>query len=106
MSVTREDVLAALGKIKGERMIVGFALETDDVEKNALDKLKRKHCDLIVVNNPHIDGAAFAHDTNVVQVYGPKGLLYQSDGPESKRLVAHRILTLVSDQDAFQKLLV
>jgi phosphopantothenoylcysteine decarboxylase/phosphopantothenate--cysteine ligase len=99
-----EDILAALGDIKGERMIVGFALETDDVEKNALDKLARKHCDLIVVNNPNVDGAAFGHDTNVVQVYGPDGLLYESNGPEPKRLVARRVLELVSDQEAFARL--
>lgn len=100
-----EDILAALGDIKGERMVVGFALETDDAEKNALDKLARKHCDLIVVNSPRVDGAAFGHDTNVVQVYGPDGLLYSSDGPESKHAVARRILTLVSETETFERLL-
>lgn len=99
-----EDILGSLGDIKGERMIVGFAVETDDIEKNALDKMKRKHCDLMVVNDPNVDGAAFGHDTNVVQVYGPAGLLYKSDGPEPKRLVASRILALVSEQDAFTRL--
>jgi phosphopantothenoylcysteine decarboxylase/phosphopantothenate--cysteine ligase len=95
-----EDILAALGKTKGTRRVVGFALETDDVERAALEKLERKHCDLIVVNNPNVDGAAFGHDTNVVKVYGPKGLLHESDGPESKIHLARRILTLLAEQDA------
>jgi phosphopantothenoylcysteine decarboxylase/phosphopantothenate--cysteine ligase len=101
-----EDILSSLGDIKGNRMIVGFALETDDVEKNALDKLARKHCDLIVVNNPKETGAGFEHDTNVVTIYGAAGKLYSSDGPESKRWIGRTILKLVAEQDAFKKLLV
>ncbi len=101
-----DDILASLGGIKGERMIVGFALETDDVEKNALDKLKRKHCDLIVVNNPNEQGAAFAHDTNVVSIYSAAGRLYSSDGPENKCWIARVLLKLVSEQEAFKKLVV
>jgi phosphopantothenoylcysteine decarboxylase/phosphopantothenate--cysteine ligase len=101
-----EDILASLGAIKDDRMIIGFALETDDIEKNALGKLARKNCDLIVVNNPHDDGAAFAHDTNVVSIFNAAGRLYSSDGPESKRWIARRLLKLAAEQEAFKKLLV
>jgi phosphopantothenoylcysteine decarboxylase/phosphopantothenate--cysteine ligase len=101
-----EDILAALGGIKGERIVVGFALETDDVEKNALAKLRNKNCDIIVVNNPNDEGAAFDHETNVVAVYSAAGKLYASDGPESKGWIARRVLHIVSEQDAFKKLLV
>ena len=96
-----EDILAGLGKIKGNRMIIGFALETQNIEANALDKLARKNCDLIVVNNPHTDGAAFSHLTNVVQIYNAQGKLYESAEPESKRTLARRILTLAANEAAF-----
>jgi phosphopantothenoylcysteine decarboxylase/phosphopantothenate--cysteine ligase len=99
-----EDILAGLGAMKGDRMIVGFALETENVETNAMDKLKRKRCDLIVVNNPLTEGAAFAHDTNVVTIFNPSGQLYESDTPESKREIAHRILALAAAEKAFEKI--
>lgn len=98
------DILASLGSRKGDRIIVGFALETDDMEANAMSKLERKHCDVIVANNPHQKGAAFAHDTNVVTIYGATGKLYQSDGPEPKIDVARRLLDLVSELDSFKKI--
>jgi phosphopantothenoylcysteine decarboxylase/phosphopantothenate--cysteine ligase len=101
-----EDILSSLGEDKGNRMVVGFALETEDAEKNAIAKLERKHCDLIVVNNPNDTGAAFVHDTNVVTIYNASGQLYASDAPESKRLIARTLLKLVAEQDAFKKLLV
>ena len=101
-----EDILAALGEIKGDRMIIGFALETENVEANAMDKLRRKNCDLIVVNNPHTEGAAFSHLTNVVTIYNAQGKLYESESPESKLEVARRILTLATHEGAFQKITV
>jgi phosphopantothenoylcysteine decarboxylase/phosphopantothenate--cysteine ligase len=45
------DVLAALGERKGSTFLVGFAAETDDHEKNAREKLQRKHLDAVVVND-------------------------------------------------------
>jgi phosphopantothenoylcysteine decarboxylase/phosphopantothenate--cysteine ligase len=91
-----EDILSALAALKGDQTIVGFALETDDVEANALAKMSRKKCDLMVVNDPNVEGAAFAHDTNVVAIYGGDGKLYESAGPEPKRAIALRIIELVA----------
>jgi phosphopantothenoylcysteine decarboxylase/phosphopantothenate--cysteine ligase len=99
-----EDILSALGAQKNKRMIVGFALETDEVEANALEKMRKKHCDLMVVNNPRVEGAAFSHDTNVVTILGPAGKLYESVGPEPKRAIARRILELLAGEDEFQNL--
>jgi len=45
------DVLAALGERRGESLLIGFAAETDDHERNALEKLKRKRLDAIAVND-------------------------------------------------------
>ena len=102
--VKTEDILSSLGAAKGGRIVVGFALETDDEELNALAKQQKKHCDLIVSNNPNTPGAGFSHDTNVVSVYNGKGRVYQSAGPESKRAVARTLLDLVAAEPAFKKL--
>ena len=45
-----DDILEAVGKKKGKRIVMGFALETESVERNALRKLKRKNLDLIAAN--------------------------------------------------------
>jgi len=91
--VKTEDILAALGAGKGKRVIVGFALETDDEEQNARAKLAKKQCDLVVLNRPD---AAFGRDTNVVTIYDASGVVYTSPAPESKRELAGRILELVA----------
>lgn len=91
--VKTEDILAALGAEKGKRVIVGFALETDDAEQNARAKLAKKQCDLVVLNRPD---AAFGRDTNVVTVYDASGAVYTNPTAESKRELARRILELVA----------
>jgi phosphopantothenoylcysteine decarboxylase/phosphopantothenate--cysteine ligase len=67
------DILKALGEQKGRRVLVGFALETEDGVRNARQKLTEKGLDLIVLNNPLEEGAAFGSDTNVVTFIGPGG---------------------------------
>jgi len=100
-----EDILQSLGKMKGKRFIIGFALETENVDANAATKLKKKKCDLLVVNNPLEEGAAFGHDTNAVTIYNENGRLLES-GLKSKREIADLILTAARDEKAFQKILV
>jgi phosphopantothenoylcysteine decarboxylase/phosphopantothenate--cysteine ligase len=100
-----EDILQSLGKMKGKRFIVGFALETKDVEKHAREKLSRKNCDLLVVNNPLEVGAAFEHDTNAVTIYNGKGKVLET-GLKSKREIADLILAAAREEKAFQKILV
>jgi phosphopantothenoylcysteine decarboxylase/phosphopantothenate--cysteine ligase len=60
------DILAELGQQKGNRLLVGFATETEDVLRNAARKLHSKNLDMIVANDVTQDGAGFAHDTNIV----------------------------------------
>ena len=100
-----EDILQALGKMKGKRYIIGFAVETENVKKNALSKLSRKNCDLLVVNNPAEKGAGFEHDTNAVTIYTDGGHS-QSSGLKSKREVADLILQVASNEPAFRAILV
>jgi phosphopantothenoylcysteine decarboxylase/phosphopantothenate--cysteine ligase len=60
------DILAELGRRKRRQVLVGFAAETDNLELNAVDKLRRKRLDLIVAN----DVRAFDSDTNQVVIIG------------------------------------
>jgi phosphopantothenoylcysteine decarboxylase/phosphopantothenate--cysteine ligase len=88
------DILAELGREKGNRVLVGFAAETDRVAENARGKLTRKGADMIVANDVTQEGAGFDTDTNIVT-------LYLRDGREiplpkmSKLDVANRILDQV-----------
>ncbi|HET6426083.1 MAG TPA: phosphopantothenoylcysteine decarboxylase [Planctomycetaceae bacterium] len=68
--VETADVLADLGQHKGNRWIVGFALESEEfAHVNALRKLKEKNCDAIVLNRPTAIGAA----SNSVEVIDARG---------------------------------
>ena len=63
------DILAELGREKGNRVLVGFAAETDRVAENARGKLSRKAADMIVANDVTQEGAGFDTDTNIVTLY-------------------------------------
>ena len=56
-------------------MLVGFAMETQDLLHHAQEKLERKGCDLIVANDLKEEGAGFAHDTNRVTLVARGGQL-------------------------------
>jgi phosphopantothenoylcysteine decarboxylase/phosphopantothenate--cysteine ligase len=68
-----KDILEELGKKKGNRILVGFAAETEDVVANAKKKLLEKNLDLIVVNDVTKPGAGFGSDTNQVKILYPSG---------------------------------
>ena len=61
-----QDIAAELGRQKGDRLLVGFALETDDEEAHAEEKLRKKNFDFIVLNSLRDAGAGFRGDTNKV----------------------------------------
>jgi phosphopantothenoylcysteine decarboxylase/phosphopantothenate--cysteine ligase len=85
------DILATAARNKGDRLIVGFAAETQNVGENARKKLAAKDADLIVANDVTAEGAGFDHDTNIVTLFARDG----RDLPlprMSKREVARRIL--------------
>lgn len=63
-----EDIAASLGKIKGNRVLVGFALEKENELENAKGKLDRKNFDFIVLNSMNDKGAGFNHDTNKITI--------------------------------------
>jgi phosphopantothenoylcysteine decarboxylase / phosphopantothenate---cysteine ligase len=67
------DELPRFAAKKGSRILIGFAAETEDLEVNALDKLRRKKLDLIVGNDVSRSDAGFAVDTNIVTMMGADG---------------------------------
>lgn len=70
-----KDIAAALGKEKrAGQHLVGFALETNDGELNAREKLAKKNLDFIVLNSLADEGAGFAHDTNKVSIISQEGI--------------------------------
>lgn len=74
LKLTRtDDIAATLGKRKRNgQVIVGFALETENEEQNALKKLSAKNFDLIVLNSLNDRGAGFGYDTNKVTIMDGK----------------------------------
>jgi len=71
-TVRTPDILKYLGENKKGFKLVGFALETKNEIKYAKEKIKSKHLDMIVVNNPRVKGAGFGTDTNVVTIIDKK----------------------------------
>lgn len=63
-----KDIAAELGRTKGSRVLVGFALESRDEMANAQHKLESKNLDFIVLNSLQDPGAGFAVDTNKVSI--------------------------------------
>lgn len=88
---TTTDIAATLGKTKGERLLVGFALETHDEQANAERKLQTKNLDMIVLNSLQDKGAGFGVDTNKVTILCANGT--KKDLPLlSKQEVANAII--------------
>ncbi len=68
-----KDVAQELGKIKGDKVLVGFAAETNDVLENATKKIKKKNLDFIVANDLTMQGAGFSTETNIVKIIEANG---------------------------------
>lgn len=67
--IATKDIAASLGTVKKDgQMLVGFALETNNEEANAKDKLERKNLDFIVLNSLNDKGAGFKCDTNKISI--------------------------------------
>lgn len=92
-----DDIAAELGKRKHNgQIIVGFALETEEEEVNALKKLEAKNFDLIVLNSLNDPGAGFGHDTNKVTIMdGKKKKTFEL---KSKREVAGDIVEAILEK--------
>lgn len=92
--VKTKDILKSLGAIKQENQIlVGFALETDNEKNNALEKLKTKNADFIVLNSMN-DGTPFGSDYNKITIYAKDGREI-AFSPKPKTEVAKDIINTI-----------
>lgn len=92
------DIAATLGLMKsGKQVLAGFALETDNEEANAVEKLRRKNLDFIVLNSLNEPGAGFKTDTNRVTIIDNTGLSREYS-LKAKRLVACDIVDVLIEK--------
>jgi phosphopantothenoylcysteine decarboxylase/phosphopantothenate--cysteine ligase len=91
--IETNDVVATLGACKGDRWVVGFALETDDHRLRALAKLEQKHCNLMVSNGPQAIGSP----DNQVEVLAPDGAVLAALSG-TKESVANGILAIIEER--------
>ncbi|MGB7843159.1 MAG: bifunctional phosphopantothenoylcysteine decarboxylase/phosphopantothenate--cysteine ligase CoaBC [Salinimicrobium sp.] len=85
------DILASLGNKKVKQLLIGFALETENEEENALGKLERKNLDFIVLNSLNDSGAGFRTETNKIKILFRDGEKKNFD-LKTKKEVAEDIL--------------
>lgn len=90
------DIAAALGQKKREgQLLIGFALETNDEECNAIHKLHKKNLDLIVLNSLKDANACFGYDTNKVTMIDRQENQYHYE-LKTKRDVAEDIVDRIA----------
>ncbi len=89
--VRNPDIIADIGAKKNKGILVGFAMETQDLLANARQKMIRKNMDMIIANNLRDEGAGFEGDTNIITILDRLGRTVALD-KMTKQEAAHRIL--------------
>ena len=91
-----KDIAQEIGKIKNNKILVGFAAETNDLIENASLKIKKKNLDFIVANDLTKEGAGFGVDTNIVKIIDKEGNI--TEYPKMKKEeVANIILDKIKE---------
>ncbi len=85
------DIIAEIGAKKKKGILVGFAMETQDLLANARQKLLKNNMDMIVANSLREEGAGFQTDTNIITIIDKNGKTVKLD-KMTKKDAAHRIL--------------
>jgi phosphopantothenoylcysteine decarboxylase/phosphopantothenate--cysteine ligase len=98
LQLTRtKDILKTLGGLKKKgQLLIGFALETNGERDYALEKLRSKNADLIVLNSLRDEGAGFGSDTNKITIFGKNGF-ERSYETKTKQQVAADIVDTVEN---------
>lgn len=92
-----KDILAQLGRMKTDKQtLVGFALETNNEENNAKQKLSKKNLDFIVLNSLNDKNACFGFDTNKVTIIDSNGNMTKTD-LKSKSEIAEDVVSKLID---------
>ncbi len=89
------DILAEVGQRKGDRLLIGFAAETQNLAEEGRRKLMEKKCDMVVANLVGRDGLGFESDNNEVDIMTRSGQTVHA-GPANKRDIASLILDQVA----------
>jgi phosphopantothenoylcysteine decarboxylase/phosphopantothenate--cysteine ligase len=90
--VKTKDILKEMGRRKkASQILVGFALETDNEEANAQEKVTKKNLDFVVLNSLNDQGAGFATDTNKITIIDKYNIITKFELKE-KRKVAEDIV--------------
>ena len=97
LAATR-DILKSIGQQKGDKRVMGFAAETENLRENAGKKLESKNLDMIAANDVTAAGAGFGVDTNAVTLYKRDGSFEQS-GSMTKRALADWLLDRLFPQE-------
>ena len=91
-----KDIAQEIGKIKNNKILVGFAAETNDLIENASLKIKKKNLDFIVASDLTKEGAGFGVDTNIVKIIDKEGNI--TEYPKMKKEeVANIILDKIKE---------
>ena len=90
------DILAAVSALESRPFCVGFAAETQDLEKYALDKLERKNLDMIAANQVGGSDSGFEIDFNQLEVFWPGG--HHSIAQASKPEIAKQLTDLIAER--------
>ena len=94
--VKNPDILKTMGERKSRQFLVGFALETQNEEENALGKLQKKNLDMIVLNSLRDEGAGFKNDTNKIKIFTKNDR--KEFALKAKNEVAKDILNVVAQE--------
>ena len=84
-----------MGQRKGDRLLIGFAAETQNLLEEARRKMLSKKCDMVVANYVNQDGLGFESDRNEVEILKRSGEVVHA-GPADKKEIAARILEQVA----------
>jgi phosphopantothenoylcysteine decarboxylase/phosphopantothenate--cysteine ligase len=95
------DILAWASDNKTNQKVVGFALETNNQEENALKKLSAKKLDYIVLNTPQEGVSGFGAPTNIITIFGAKGQRIAL--PLMSKLAASQALLEILDEKTHEK---
>jgi phosphopantothenoylcysteine decarboxylase/phosphopantothenate--cysteine ligase len=97
--IKNPDILFWAGENKTKQVLIGFALETNDLELNAREKLKKKNLNFIVMNTLMDSGAGFGYDTNKISILDDHNN-FKSFELKSKKAVAKDIIDYLKNYSA------
>lgn len=91
-----KDILKHLGTSKKTgQLLVGFALETNNEQEYAQNKLRSKNADMIVLNSLNDPGAGFGHDTNKITIFDKNGGIFPFDTKSKKEVAVDIVNTII-----------